>query len=73
MNVHEKWKRVNESPVPSGLDPQPLLSYLTGRFSYLDETEWGSEITSGSVMVNGRACSRETIVSAGDLVAWMGR
>ena len=73
MSSSGKLKRVNESKVPSGVQPASLAAYLTGRFSYLDETQWRQEISEGKVLVNGGSCSCETALNEGDLVAWEGR
>ena len=73
MSFSGKLKRINESTVPAGARPTGLAAYLTGRFSYLDETQWRLEISEGKVMVNGSGGSCDTVVKEGDLVAWEGR
>jgi RluA family pseudouridine synthase len=75
MHTREKWKRVNESPVPAGHDPQPLDVYLAKRFSYFTESDWRREIGEGRLFVNGETAEEQSIpvVREGDLVAWAGR
>jgi 23S rRNA pseudouridine1911/1915/1917 synthase len=59
-----------QSAVPRNRRPGPLLSYLTGRFTYHPEEQWRGIIESGMIRVNGNPCAPSTEVRPGDSVAY---
>lgn len=47
---------------------QPLLEYMSGRFTYRSVEEWGALIDAGAVRVNGEPATQSTPVSTNDLL-----
>ena len=57
-------------PLPT---PRPLDEYCAGRFTYLSREQWRTEISAGTVALDGLAAADAAVmVSGGELLAWTG-
>ncbi len=58
------------STVPAQADGQALVAWLAGRFSYFDAEGWRMAIAAGQVQRNGAPVAADTVLRAGDRVAF---
>lgn len=58
------------SKVTASYKNVPLLTYLSGRFSYLSHDEWAARIAEGRLQCNGRIAQADTQVTQGDVVVY---
>ncbi|MGL4369886.1 MAG: RluA family pseudouridine synthase [Spirochaetota bacterium] len=72
-NTHTPRRRIIESVVRKENDGRALCEYLASRFSYLNTDQWLTEIEEGRLVLNGAAPDPDTIISAGDRIAYDGR
>lgn len=56
--------------VPTPAAGQTLVAWLAGRFSYFDAEGWRTAIAAGQVQCNGTAVPADTVLRAGDRVAF---
>lgn len=59
-----------QSRVPAAAAGQRLVAWLAAQFAYLDEAGWRAAIRDGAVQRNGAPTTADTVVAAGDLVAY---
>jgi len=56
------------STVPSTFEPNSVVAYLAGRFTYLSAEAWLKLVNEGRVWRNGRLCTPSTPVHANDTI-----
>jgi 23S rRNA pseudouridine955/2504/2580 synthase/23S rRNA pseudouridine1911/1915/1917 synthase len=61
-------KRKNQFRIPPGSPPEPLLDFLSRRFTYLSREMWGATIGRHCVKVNEQLQVESYVLAPGDLV-----
>lgn len=56
--------------IPPAADGQPLLGYLTTRFTYHDATRWTAAIADGRILVNGQPATLDSRLCRDDLLEY---
>jgi len=56
------------STVPSTFEPNSVVAYLAGRFTYLSAEAWLKLVNERRVWRNGRLCTPSTPVHANDTI-----